>query len=498
MAPPETPTRNPVQQALSSLQLDDLVDRLSVRHLLLISILGMGLWLRLRQPLSTPILISEDPYMHMARTWNVLAGNGFPSRLYPPGFYLLLLPLAAMGPEVFYHVARLGPPLVGSLIVVTTYALCRRRVGAAGALSASLLVAVSPEVIKRTSVLHPPFIELALLPLLLLFTLDAVEGDRRALWGAGVIVAFLLPVHPWSLVLYLPVAGAWLAIVAVRDRRLDPRLLVGAAGAGVAVLLTVLFAPGIFNPGRDLATTGSQTLASILQDPASLTRFPPDVDLTTMLTVPMLVLGAAGGLVALAWRRLRDRFALLGLLWVAMTLPFVLVDWFNTPWVSERTVVYLVLGLAMLVAIAVEAVWVGLRSVTGSRGQAAATAIVLAGLTALTLPGTLAEDPWGEMFEPHDYEAWRALSDQDPGLVQAGSWPTRVGYEAMTGGQAVLDEAFWKEPATRERFLAQHPGAYVIVDNHVRAWGMPTGFLEGDDWRKVDTWGSTTIYQHRG
>ncbi len=498
MAPPETPTWNPVQQAISSLQLDDLVDRLSVRHLLLVSILGMGLWLRLRQPLSTPIITSEDPYMHMARTWDVLAGHGFPSRMYPPGFYILLLPFAAMGPEAFYHVARLGPPLVGSLVVVTTYALCRRRVGAAGALSASLLVAVSPEVVKRTDVLHPPFIELVLLPLLLLFTLEAIDGDRRGLWGAGAIVAFLLPVHPWSLALYLPVAGVFIAILAVRAERLDPRAVVGAAGAGGVMLLTVLFAPGIFNPARDLATTVTATLAGILEAPASLTQLPPDVDLTTMLTAPMLVLGAVGALVALAWRRFRDRFALLGLLWVGMTLPFVLIDWFNTPWISERTVVYLIPGLAMLVAIAVEAAWTGVRSVTGSWGSSAATAIVLAGLTALTLPGTLAEDPWGEMYEPHDYEAWAALSDEDPGLVQAGSWPTRVGYEAMTGGQAVLDEAFWTEPASRERFLAQHPGTYVIVDNHVRAWGMPTGFLEGDDWGRVDTWGSTTVYQHQG
>ncbi len=498
MAPPETPTRNPLQHVASRIDLDELADRLALRHLVLVAVVGLGLWLRLEQPLSTPIITSEDPYMHMARTWDILHGNGFPSRLYPPGFYILLLPLAAMGPEVFYHVARLGPPLIGGLVVLTTYLLCRERVGAAGALTAGLLVAVSPEVIKRTSVLHPPFIELVLLPLMMWWTLRAVDGGRWALWGIAGSVAFLLPVHPWSLALYVPVAGAFAAVVALREGTVDRRLVAAAGIAGVGLLVTLLFVPGVFNPARDLASTGTGTLVAILQDPAILTTFPPDVDLSRMLTVPALVLGGVGALVALAWDRFRDRFAFLGLLWVGFTLPFVIVDWFGVPWVSERVVVYLFPGLAMLIAVGVEAVWTGVRSVGGSRGAAVATVLLLAGLTALTLPTTLAEDPWGEMYEPHDYEAWGFLADQDPGVVQAGSWPTRVGYEAMTGHPAVFDEAFWREPATRERYLAQHPGTYAIVDNHVRAWGMPTGFLDGENWRKVGTWGSTSIYEHTG
>ena len=78
------------------------------RRLALAGILGLALLVRMREPLSSPIIGAEDPYLHMAHTWDLLQGNGFAPG-YPPGFAILLVPFAVLGPDLFYLAARFLP-----------------------------------------------------------------------------------------------------------------------------------------------------------------------------------------------------------------------------------------------------------------------------------------------------------------------------------------------------------------------------------------------------
>ncbi|MGH2669188.1 MAG: hypothetical protein ACRDH5_08760, partial [bacterium] len=67
-----------------------------LRHAPLAALLLLALAVRLKDPLSTPVIAAEDPYVHMTRTWDLLQGHGFPDR-YPPGFAVLLAPVALLG-----------------------------------------------------------------------------------------------------------------------------------------------------------------------------------------------------------------------------------------------------------------------------------------------------------------------------------------------------------------------------------------------------------------
>lgn len=377
----------------------------SHRYVLLAAIFLLGFYLRLRDPLSSVVIGAEDPYMHMARTWELLrTGDLFRSR-YPPGFYVLLAPLASLGRDAFYEVARLGPPLVGGLAMPAVYLLCRERVGETGAIAASLLVAVMPEHIRRTDLLFPTLLDLVLLPFLVIYTLRAAKGDGRSLAIGGGIVLFLLVVHPWVLGLYLPVTLAFLAIEGARSDQVSTAAvgwaLVGLAGLG----LTVVFLPGTYNPARGVVDSAAPRLLELIAEPNSLTPLPKYVDLPWMLTTPALVLAGLGALAAVLVPRLRDSFALYGALWVGLIVPITLVDWFGVWFIPHRTAVYLSVGLAMLAAVAVEALAEPLRS----HGPAWAPSVFLVAIAvvvaAFALPHATGEGDWQRYFDEEDLTA---------------------------------------------------------------------------------------------
>lgn len=471
---------------------------MSHRYLILGAIILLGYILRFRDPLSSPVIAAEDPYMHMSRTWDLLrTGEVFLER-YPPTFYFLLAPFAMMGKGVFYEVVRLGPPLVGGLAVPAVYLLCRERVGDAGALTAALLVAVMPEHIRRTDILFPTLLDLILLPFLVIYTLRAAEGDRPALAIAAGIALFLLLVHPWVLGLYLPVTLAFLAVQAIRGDSISTGTVVWAGLGVVALGLTIAFLPGTYNPARDLGETALPRLLELIADPSSIAPLPRYVDLPWMLTEPALYLAGIGAVAALALPRLRGPFALFGALWVAMLVPLTLVDWFGVWFIPHRTAVYLSVGVAMLAAVAVEALVEPMRS----RGHEWAPVAVLLGVAVVVgtvaLPHATGEGDWDRYFTEEDQEAWRELAAQDPERVEMASWRTRVAYEAVTADKAHRTPGFWYGNGTRGGYLEEHPGVHVVVDDLTREEDAQTDFLNGSDWEQTISSGNTTVHRYAG
>ena len=451
----------------------------------LVAILVLALALRLREPLSSPIVGAEDPYLHMSKTWDLVQGKGW-DHGYPPGFQVLLAPFALLGPEAFYLAARFLPPFLGVAQTLGLYLLARTRLGPGGSLAAALLGAVMPENVFRTDLLFPTALDLAALPFLFLLAVRASEGSRGALVGLVVSLVALLAIHPWVVALVVPVLALFLALLVLQGRRhLLP--MAAAVGGGLVGLVVVFgFVPGTWNPAPQVFRAALPRLWELVTNPASLFPLPVHVDLPAMLTWPALLMAAAGVAVALARR---DRLALLVLLWSAFLLPFALVDWLDVWFIPHRAVAYLSLGVALLAGFAVDAVLKG----TPRRFEAPAAVVALGVVLVLTLPVAAAVQPWYRVYDEDDYRAWEALDARGTPYVVAGSWQSAEGYRALTGRDSVYNPTFFERDDTRRAWLADHPGLVVLVDKHTHESGHPTGFLQG--WKKVGEWGDVKAYE---
>lgn len=455
-------------------------------HVALVAILVLALALRLREPLSSPIVGAEDPYLHMSKTWDLVQGKPW-EHAYPPGFQVLLAPFALLGPEALYHAARFLPPLLGVVETLGLYLLARARLGHGGSLAAALLGAVMPENVFRTDLLFPTALDLAALPFLFLLALRASEGSRGALAGAVALLVALLAVHPWVVALVVPVLALFLGVLALQGRR-DLWPVAAAVGAGLLGLVVVFgFVPGTWNPATQIPHTVLPRLWELLTDPSSLFPLPVHVDLPAMLTLPALVLAGAGAVVAFVRR---SRLALLALLWSAFLLPLCLVDWLDVWFIPHRSVAYFSLGVALLGGLAVDAVLRG----TPRRWDAPASAAALGVLLLLTLPVAAAVQPWYRLYDEDDYAAWKALDARDTPYVVAGSWQGAEGYRALTGRDSVYNPTFFEREDTRRAWLESHPGLVVLVDGYTRENGHPRGFLGG--WEKVGEWGDVAAYRN--
>lgn len=458
--------------------------RLSWSTVLLVAILVLALALRLKEPLSSPIVGAEDPYLHMSKTWDLVQGKGW-DHGYPPGFQVLLAPFALMGAEAFYLAARFLPPVLGVVQTLGLYLLARTRLNEGGALTAALLGAVMPENVFRTDLLFPTALDLAVLPFLFLLVVRATEGRRGAIVGAALVMLALLAVHPWVVALLVPVLAVFLGLLLLQGRRhLWP--LAGAAALGLVGLVAVFgFVPGTWNPAPQLWRHALPRLGQLVADPSSLFPLPVYVDLPAMLTVPALVLAATGAVVALVQR---SRLALLALLWAAFLLPLTLVDWLGVWFIPHRCVAYLSLGVALLAGFAVHAV----LTAAPQRWHAPAAGAALAVVLVLTLPSAAATQTWYRLYDEDDYDAWEALDERETPMVVAGSWQGAEGYRAITGRDAVYNPTFFERGDVRDAWLRDHPGLVVLVDKHALDNGHPRGFLDG--WKKVGEWGDVKAY----
>lgn len=458
--------------------------RASWSTVLLVAILVVALALRLKEPLSSPIVGAEDPYLHMSKTWDLVQGQGW-DHGYPPGFQVLLAPFALMGPEAFYLAARFLPPVLGVVQTLGLYLLARTRLDEGGALAAGLVGAVMPENVFRTDLLFPTALDLAVLPFLLLLVIRASEGSRGAVVGSVLVLLGLLAVHPWVVALLVPVLALFLGVLLLQGRRhLWP--LAAAAGAGLVGLVAVFsLVPGTWNPAPQLWRHALPRLGELIADPASLFPLPVYVDLPAMLTAPALVLAAAGVVIALVQR---SPLALLALLWSAFLLPLTLVDWLGVWFIPHRCVAYLSLGVALLAGFAVHSI----LTAAPRRWHAPAASAALAVLLALTLPSAAATQTWYRLYDEDDYDAWEALDGRGAPMVVAGSWQGAEGYRAITGRDAVYDHTFFEREDTRQAWLRDHPGLVVLVDKHAVDNGHPRGFLDG--WQPVGTRGDVRAF----
>ncbi|MGQ0535306.1 MAG: hypothetical protein ACT4PT_04465 [Methanobacteriota archaeon] len=440
--------------------------------------------MRMREPLSSPVIGAEDPYLHMERTWDLLQGKGF-SDGYPPGFSILLLPFALAGPEAFYGFARFAPPFLGVAQALGVYLFGRRFLHPAAAYTAALLVAVMPENVFRTNLLFPTALDLALLPFVLGWFLDATEGGRRALAKLGGVLAAALFVHPWFVAMLLPAFCVFLLVAAP----LPGRRVAAVSAAGGAAFVTVLaILPGGL-PGIGLASAAARRAAEILADPASLSPLPAYVDLVSMLTIPALLFGI-GSLAAARVRR--SRFALLSVVYTLTLLPIVLVDWFDLWFLPHRTVAFLSVGVALLSGVFVDGVLARLSTRPGADLFAVAGAIAI--VLALSVPAGATTAPWYRLYDEDDQAAWRDLSSWGTPLVVTGSWEARAGYRAVTSRDATYHPGFFYDADVRERDLSREPGLVVLLDPHADP-ALPRAFLA--EWVEIGAWGDTHAYARR-
>jgi hypothetical protein len=449
----------------------------------LVAVAVVALALRLRDPLSTTIIGAEDPYLHMERTWDLLQDRTVQG--YPPGFMILLLPLAMMGPEPFAWSAKFLPPLFGVGLVLGMFFLCRRSGHPSGALAASLLVALMPEAIRRTNLLFPTALDLALLPLLLVFVLRASDGYAKSWIGIVGLGGLFLMVHPWALALAIPPLILFWLVLLLRGHS-KWRVPAGGglvAGAATFVLLLRQGVLEFLGLGHAAARLGE-----LVARPWSVVPFPQFVDLPAMLTFPALFLAALGAVLAV---RRPSRFGLLALCWTVVLLPLVAVDWFGVWYLPHRAVAYLAIGVAMLAALPIS---MTIRTLAEARpaSQVPATLGALALVLVLAVPASANMDGWYRLYDEDDYAAWDDLAARGTDHVIAGSWQARAGYRAMTGGDAEFNPDFFNSSVVREFELHEHPGLVVLVDRYAIENRVPTEFLA--DWERIGTWGNTSAY----
>lgn len=451
------------------------------RRAALFALLALALYVRMREPFASPVIGAEDPYLHMAKAWDLVQGRGLPTS-YPPGFAVLLAPFALLGPVPFYLAARFLPPFLGVAEVLGVYLLCREHLRTPAAFTAATLVALMPENVFRTNLLFPTALDLAAIPFYLLLVLRAARGDRRAMAGAVALALALLAIHPWVIVFLVPPTLA-IGLLSMRSRRgrVVGLVALGLAAAGAAVFA---FLPGAWNPAPSFLQNAGPRALELLRDPRTLFPLPVYVDPLGMLGAPALALAAVGAAAALIRR---TTLGVAALVYALAIVPFVFVDWFDVWFIPHRSVAYLSLGLALLAALPVELMgalpeW-ELADVAGA-------GVVCAFLVASLAPVAMQVEPWYRLYDEDDYDAWRALDRRDPSLVVTGSWQAAAGYRAMTGEDAVYNPQFFVDPAARADNLARHPDLVVLLDRHSDAAEVkpPGGF------REIGRWGESIAY----
>lgn len=373
--------------------------------LALAGIAAMAVGLRLTDPLSTSVIPAEDPYTHLALTREHLRDGSLeningPGDPYPPGLHALLAVVHAVSGVPLDDLVRFGAVAFGVVLVAGVGLLMARFEGWGAAVVAAAVVAVTPEVVFRQSMMAPTAVDLALLPFTLLGLILVVRG--RLAWAAptAVLLVFLVVAHPWAFGI-LGLAGVAFLLLAVLAPWSDrPGLDAGGLALGIMLLgtasaLAMSGCWGACGPGfsvledgqRDLDLDGlalaigggSLLLAGALASDRPLVQrgldalrpvgrttgivlgvllaaaaavtvylakaggYPNLVAPESMLGWPLLAVGIAG-LAVLPFARRPGAHAAAAL--IAATLPFTLFDPFNSPFWPHRTAVYLAVGLA--------------------------------------------------------------------------------------------------------------------------------------------------------
>lgn len=427
------------------------------------AVVVLGIFVRLEDPLSTPVIPAEDPYNHMLRVKAHLgAGAIVPTgpygELYPPGMHAAFAALWAFAGGELSTLFRFGPVVCGAVGIAGTGLLLHRHVGPGAAFVGALGVALAPEIVWRTTMMAPTAVDVALLPFLFYALLEIVEGDLAWTGVAAPITGFLVYSHPWVFGI-LAVAGVAFATLALlvpwspSQAPFSSRGLVVAAGlVGVGLAMVLSTCGGMCGPGyrkalpfdsliawlapvaivlgllpaalalwpraadrlpanpvspasgwrRGLASLLLVVFLAAVTARAATTGTPEHVHLFRMLGRPVLGLAAVAFVAA---PFLSGPLAYLGVAIGAATLPLSLLNLLGVEFVAHRTVVYLGLAAAILAGVAVgglaDALRRGIeRAGVSPRSPAASSALALVLLLATAGPaGAAVADGTPEPYE---------------------------------------------------------------------------------------------------
>lgn len=446
----------------------------------------LALALRLRDPLSNPVLAAEDPWLFLYRTQRLALKGVWPPD-YVPGFMAFLAAAQWYGLPLF-EVARLAPAAWGAAGTGVTFVLARRLGGNAAGLGAALLFAAMPELVGRGDFLAPTALDLAMLPLLAWCAVDLHGGRWRSLPLAAVLGAWLVVAHPWGL-LYAAVALSPFALRAfLRSRRLT-RHAKAALVAALVVVQVALFA-GYQGPdtGKTILQSAYDRGDAWLFDPQRGYQLPRWVDPLAMLGPAALLLGALGA--ARGPRELRW----LGGGWVLALLPAMLLPLTDVPYQPQRSVAFLAPGLALLGGAGVAWLWAQRPFLQpASMAQRAATAgLAVLLVLAATAPAATA-DPWWRIHRAEEVTLAERIAAEPGALVVAGSWQAASLYGAMGADVRTLP-GFFRSEGVRKHYAveAEERGValLVVLDTHAKNKAKPDhpayakydlSFLDGEE-----------------
>lgn len=378
----------------------------------------LGVVLRAVDPASSPVIAAEDPYTHMGLVRQHLREGSLEplsatGSLYPPGLHAWVATAWAFTGSDLYGLVQYLPVLLGAVGILGIFFLVSRGEGMVGGFVAALAVAVTPELIFRSTMLSPTALDLAVLPFFLLALLETARGRLAWAVAAAPVAVFLAFSHPWVFGILAPACAVfWLLAYVMpwspaRCAPLAPaniaaalavvgggfglsmtgcggycgpgfRDLLGIPGgaAGVVAGLAVIglaflpmalvrwapraarfLAPSPDRPAMRNVTRASLTVfllivLAVVLLPAIASGLPDEVDLPRMFGWPTLLLAAAGYL-ALPW--VASRVAHMGAAMAAVTLPFVVYNPLASQFLPHRTAVFLGLGLVVLAGVAAAA-----------------------------------------------------------------------------------------------------------------------------------------------
>ncbi len=384
----------------------------------LVATVLVGILLRLVDPLSSPVIVAEDPYTHMALVReHVRTGTFEPlseaAGLYPPGLHAFLAAVWVFTGADLYDITRLGPVVFGAIGILGMAILLWRHAGPVAAIVGALGYAVAPEIIFRTTMMSPTAQDLAILPFLFYALLRIIKGRLAWTAVAAPTALFLVFAHPWLFGVLAITGAIFLALTFTFPFKASARETLSLRGLAVTVAiiggglgLTLTSCGGMCGRGWadiDSSLAGYQWLGWLLflvslvplaflliyrrkvKDP--LTTYPTD------RTPPLLARIAVSASIALVlgwmtWAAVAQgmpehvelprmigwpilslavfavvmlpfipsRLAHLGVALFAATYPFVIFNPLNSPFWSHRTVVFLAVGLMILSGLAAAAI----------------------------------------------------------------------------------------------------------------------------------------------
>lgn len=430
----------------------------------------------------------------------------------PLRFYLTAGLYAVLGDSDF--TARLAPALMGTAMVPLPY-LLRHQIGRAGALAAAVLLAFGPSYLYFSRFAREDIYIAAITLAMLVVAFRFFERPRRhqpALFGALLALSFATKESTFITAF---VAGTFfLAVLATRHRGLllGPVRAVGREAWGWALaafvgVYTVLFTTFLTHPGGlDGIYTGLEYWLG--QHEVGRGGEPWYFYGLLLFGVewPVLVLGAAGAVVALRRPTLLRVF----LVW-AFVVSLVVYSWAGEKF--AWLVLHPLLPLLLLAGVGVQAIWEARRHVAGKVGLAVvALAFAYAGYGSFLVNAVHRADPRELLVSTQSSEEVARVADEvvalrpssvtvdaSEGATFPWAWYFRdleVEYpELATRGSVPDSDVLILTEAARDR-LAPELGGYRGREFPFRVWWVRDGseMTPASWWRwltKREPWNDT-------